>query len=154
PEQQANAEHAWRPAMSRNPQSGWIGLPDRLGQARRDDGPPGVFAGPARAVDISRGCRSVGDTGTVRRSPGLPLLPHGIVKDVPLVGSWKINQLGTSSLELLVLPPELSVPPAGSLAHLRQCLIDGEARRLLARRELLERLHERDHDCLRRQYLG
>src|SRR5215470_7017469 len=44
----------------------------------------------------------------------------------------------------------LSVSRGGSLAHLRQCLINGEAGSFLARRKLPERLHERDHDCLRR----
>src|SRR5262245_45968711 len=49
-------------------------------------------------------------------------------------------------------PPLIpSVPTStGSLAHLRQCLIDGEARRL-AGRKLLERLQERRDDCPRRQ---
>src|SRR5215510_690577 len=40
---------------------------------------------------------------------------------------------------------------AGSLAHLRKRLIDGEARRLLPGRKLLEHLRERYDDCPRRQ---
>jgi hypothetical protein len=78
--------------MSRNRQSGWIGLPYTVSQAKTDDTPRGVFVGPARAVHSFQGCRSVGDTDTVRRSPGLPLLPQGIVHAVLLVGSSKINQ--------------------------------------------------------------
>src|SRR5262245_26681621 len=77
--------------MSRNRQSGWIGLRDKVFEARRDDSPPGGSAGPARAVDISRGCRSAGDTDTVHRSPG-PLLPQKMVRAVLLVGSSKIDQ--------------------------------------------------------------
>jgi hypothetical protein len=58
---------------------------------------------------------------------------------------FDISRGGLSSL----LPIPSASRAAGSLAHLRQCLIDGEARRFLARRKRFERLQERDYDCLR-----
>src|SRR4030095_6380348 len=85
--------HAWPPEMFRSRQRGWIALPDRALRAKGDDIPHGVSVGPARAVDTARGCRWAEDTDTVRRNPGLPLLP------------------GTSNLEQVVSSPLPSQRP-------------------------------------------
>ena len=107
--------------------------------------------------DIRAAGRSGGDSsardGQDRHHDGLSINRNAKSPVVRAI-NWSQNRaelvfdISRGSLSTFLLMLSVS-RAAGSLAHLRQCLINGEARSLLARRELFERLQKRGHDCLR-----
>src|SRR4051794_22866780 len=82
--------------MFHSQRPGWIALLYKLGQANRDDDPHGVFVRPARVVGIFQGYRSAGDTGSDRRSRGLPLQWTAISAGGSVGGSCFLSKRGPS----------------------------------------------------------